>query len=101
MLLTTSFPLSDAETKDKTEDLKVKHERVVNQLEEKAAVAAELKKKYELHTGVQKLEKKLFETNVAYSWAFFGERDAEYQESLQVSNYFIIKSIGLCSSKTP
>lgn len=74
-----------AETSDKAEDLKAKHSSVVSQLEEKHAIAEELKKKYEMHTSVQKLEKKLLEYQIQYCWAFYAERNEEYQDILKVS----------------
>ena len=70
-------------------DIDGKREKLSDTMESQAAKVKVLKEKLDQFKAVEKLEAKRLNMESGFAWAFFGERDHDYQEKLRVCYIFI------------
>lgn len=65
-----------------------KREKLSDTMESQAAKVKVLKEKLDQFKAVEKLEAKRLNMESGFAWAFFGERDQDYQAKLTVCYFF-------------
>jgi len=68
--------------KEERDNMDAKRERILEQMQNDVAKVQALKEKVDQFKAVNELEKKCWELEILYAWAFFGERDSEHQEKV-------------------
>lgn len=76
---------------EEREDIDLKREKLTDSMQTQAATVKALKEKVDQFKAVEKLETKRLVMEVSFAWAFFGERDREYQEKFTVGQYYLYK----------
>lgn len=90
---------------DSAMELNHNKQKLADTLDQKRELLITLKKKYDEHQLLEKLERKAMDHRVDYCWAFYQERNAEYEESLEVSwsnsclRIFYLSFGHICSSR--
>jgi chromosome segregation ATPase len=73
-----------ASTVDHVQELRDSQEKIQDNLQQKIEHVEMLKKKWEQHQALEKLENKVAELNVKYAWAFHNAVDDEFQAATEV-----------------
>jgi predicted nuclease with TOPRIM domain len=79
---------SYASTLDTVMDMEAANDRIKEGLSQKVDQVDILKKKYEEHLEVDKLEDKLEQMAVSYAWAYYNSVDSTHNDYLTVSLNF-------------
>ena len=74
-------------TRDRAVELESQKDRITDSLQAKAELVKSRKKVMEQFSAAEELEAQRLSLEVQYAWAFYAERNAEYEDATKVRNW--------------